>query len=175
MEHKIRTLGSLFSPSISVDLDEIKQNQTRTTCRLVIRHPSAVIIIPFLNDEEILVVHQFRYALNQETIELPAGKLNPGETPLQAARRELMEETGYTAGRFEKLLFYGPAIGYSDEIIHIFVARDLTGSDTPYDDREINRVQPLELNVLKKMITDGAILDGSTMTALAVYEWMKKE
>ena len=171
-ESKIRTLGTLYANSFHADLDEVQRSRG-TARRLVIRHPSAVILIPVAGPEgEVLVVTQYRYPLGIESVELPAGKLDPGEDPETAARRELVEETGYEAGRLKKLMSFAPAVGYSDEIIHIYVAEDLTPAQSGRDEEEITRVEKLPISRLKQMILDGRIIDGTTIVALAAYEWM---
>ena len=105
-------------------------------------------------------------------MELPAGKIDSGETPEATARRELMEETGHEAGRMEQVFVFGPSVGYSDELIYVFVARDLQPLDTSPDDREIMRVDRVRLSDLKKMVLDGRIIDGTTIVTLAAFEWL---
>ncbi|MFH1138766.1 MAG: NUDIX hydrolase [Pseudomonadota bacterium] len=173
MEKKIRTLGVLNGSSFSVELDEVRRG-VGTTRRLAVRHPSAVVVAPLLPGDKTLLVRQFRYPLGVETLEFPAGKLNPGEDPAAAARRELEEETGYRAGGLERLLSFAPSLGYSDEIIHIFTAYDLEPGGTAPDQDEIAGSIIVEFGRLKKMILEKQIIDGSTITALAVYEWSSR-
>jgi ADP-ribose pyrophosphatase len=172
MEKKVCTLGTLFARSYAVDLDEVRKAGGQRTRRLVVRHPAAVVIVPLVSDDEALVVFQHRYAMDLETIEFPAGKLDPGESPEGAAFRELAEETGYRAGELTRLLSYAPAVGYSTEIIHVFVAHGLEPDDTTPDEGEISRVEVIKLSKLKEMILDGEVVDGMTIVALAIYEWM---
>jgi ADP-ribose pyrophosphatase len=172
MERKVRTLGSLWAKSFYVELDEVQRTSGELSRRLVIRHPSAVVVIPVLDSGEILTVGQYRYAMERETLELPAGKIDPGEDPETTAHRELLEETGYRAGSWKKLLSFAPSLGYSTEIIHVFVARDLTPTGTTPDEDEIIKVRPFTKDALKAMIADGRLIDGTTMVALAAYEWL---
>ncbi|MEW6267521.1 MAG: NUDIX hydrolase [Thermodesulfobacteriota bacterium] len=171
METKIRTLGVLNARSFSVDLDEVQRQGDSITRRLVIRHPSAVAVVPLIGADEVLVVAQFRYAMGRELIEFPAGKLDPGEEPATAASRELAEETGYRAGRLDRLLSFAPSVGYSNEIIHVYLARDLTPSGNGPDEAEISKVETMKLARVKQMILSGEIIDGVTILALAAYEW----
>ena len=99
MEKKIRTLGTLFAKSFYVELDEVGRPSGSTGLRLAVRHPSAVSIVPVLPAGETLLVAQHRYPADRETLEFPAGKLNPGEDPEAAAFRETAEETGHRPGR----------------------------------------------------------------------------
>ena len=171
METKIKTLGILHAKSFSAELDQVGRGSGETTQRIVIRHPSAVVVIPVLEDGRTLLVRQHRYALGRETLEFPAGKLDPGEDPEKTAFRELAEETGRRAGRLTRLLSFAPSIGYSTEIIHIFLAHELTVLDQVPDEDEISAVVEMPLAELKEMILAGKIIDGTTMLALAVYEW----
>lgn len=171
MEKKIRTLGVLTAKSFSADLDEVDRGAGGTGLRLVVRHPSAVVVVPLLGPSEVMMVAQYRYALGRETIEFPAGKLDPGEEPEEAARRELAEETGHRAAILKRLLSFAPSIGYSTEIIHVFAARNLERLETAPDEDEIARVLPMDLSRLRELIRKGEIIDGTTMLALAVCEW----
>lgn len=164
-------MGVLHARSFSADLDEVDPGDGQTKRRLVIRHPSAVVVIPLLSPEQVLLVTQYRYAMGRNSIEFPAGKIDPGETPEAAALRELTEETGYRAGTWRKLSAFAPSVGYSTEIIHVFLAQELTRTETKPDEHEIIRVETAPLARLKEMILAGEIIDGTTMLALAVYEW----
>jgi len=133
-------------------------------------HPEAAAIIPLLSDKEILMVRQFRYALGRETLEIPAGKLDPGETPEQCIRRELLEETGYEAGKIEWVYTYAPALGYSNELIHIYSGHDLKKAGTAIDEKEISSVEKISLEQLKSMIREKLIVDGKTLLGLS---WLR--
>jgi ADP-ribose pyrophosphatase len=105
-------------------------------------HPGASAILALADDGRVLIERQFRYAMQQVYIEIPAGKIDPGETPLQTARRELLEETGYTAKQWALLTRIHPAIGFTNEIIDIFVARELGARET----RNLDHGELLEID-----------------------------
>jgi len=171
VEKKAKCLGRLVAHSFYVDLDRVETNQGGFKDRLVIRHPSAVSVIALTEADEALLVRQHRYAVDQVTLEFPAGKLEQGETPEDAARRELLEETGFEAAEWTRLLAFAPAGGYSDEIIHVFVARKLTRSAEEPEGDEILGVETLPLAEVKALAREGKILDGTTIVSLAAYDW----
>lgn len=173
MEKRITTLASLRTRSFSAHLDEVILRDGHTGKRMRIDHPEAAAVVPFVSEDEILMVRQYRYALGKETLEIPAGKLDPGETPEACVRRELREETGYEAGEFTFLYTYAPAIGYSNERIHIYSARRLRKKKTKVDEREISAVEKHSLGRLKEMAKKGRIEDGKTLLGLffAGMDW----
>jgi len=136
--------------------------------RVRIDHPEAAAVLPFLSDREILLVRQYRYALGRETLEIPAGKLDPSEKPEECAGRELLEETGYEAGSLTLLYTYAPAIGYSNELIHIYAGRNLRKLQNEIDQREISAVESFTVEEISSMIRQGRIIDGKTLIGLAV-------
>ena len=166
MEKRITTLARLSTRSFSASLDEVLLRDGGTGKRMKIDHPEAAAVVPFVSDEEILMVRQYRYALGKETLEIPAGKLDPGETPEACVRRELLEETGFEAGHLTFLYTYAPAIGYSNELIHIYSARHLKKRRKKVDEREISSVQIYSLRRLRKMMKRGRLVDGKTLLAL---------
>jgi ADP-ribose pyrophosphatase len=166
MEEKIITLASLRTHSFSAHLDEVLFRDGSVGKRMKIDHPEAAAVVPFVSDEEILMVRQYRYALGKETLEIPAGKMDPGETPEVCVRRELWEETGYEADEFTFLYTYAPAIGYSNERIHLYSARRLRKKETNVDGREISAVETHSLEGLKEMMKKGLIEDGKTLLGL---------
>ena len=167
MEKKIRTIATLNAHSFSVSLDDVLLQNGASGRRIKLDHPEAAAIIPFLSEEHLLMVRQFRYALGKETLEIPAGKMDQGEKPEECARRELLEETGFEADLFQLVLTYAPAIGYSNELIHIFSARQLRKINAEVDEREIASVEKVSLVELKDMVGRGLIEDGKTLLALS--------
>ncbi len=168
METKRRTLGSLHAPSFNAHLDEIQRQDGQIGQRIWIDHPAAIAIIPFLTDSTILLVKQYRYAIGKETLEIPAGKVDPGETPDEAVYRELLEETGYDADHIEQVRSYYPAIGYSNEIIHLYKARGLHQQSGIVDTAEISSLEVVTLESLRSRVRSGQIMDGKTMLALGL-------
>lgn len=138
--------------------------------RDVLRHPGAVAIIALTDDNKIVLVHQYRTALEQVTLEIPAGKLDAGENPEHAARRELVEETGYEAERMAFLGCMAPAVGYSDEILHLYMAMGLHFTGASPDDDEFIHVDLVDLGEMVDQVLDGRIIDSKTMVAVLLCD-----
>lgn len=136
-----------------------------------IHHDGAAAVIPVREDGKILMVRQYRNALERETLEIPAGKLDaPGEPGIQCASRELEEETGYRSDRLERLLTLRTTVAFCDERIEIFLARDLIPSKQHLDENEYVQVEAYTLDELKQMIFGGKIEDSKTIAAILAYE-----
>lgn len=134
-------------------------------------HPGAVIIIPVLDDGKILFERQFRYPLNRIFIELPAGKIDPGEDLLLTGQRELLEETGFEAADWVYLGLQHPCIGYSTEVIHIFLARGLISGPPSRDEDEALQLFAMSIEEALSMIQSGELTDGKTIVSLM---WAEK-
>lgn len=137
-----------------------------TTTLDVIHHPGSSAIVPLLPDDQVVMIKQYRQSLRQFLWEIPAGTLDPGENPLECARRELIEEAGYQANHFEKLTEIVPAPGYTDERIHIFLATDLAPVPQNLDKDEVLEVALLPLDETLAMIRDGRIQDALTVIGI---------
>ncbi len=170
MEERIRTLGVLHAAHFSAQLDTVRLRTGRLTERIKVDHPVAAAVVPFVDSTHILMVRQWRYAIGQETLEIPAGKADPGEDVEVCANRELAEETGYRAARFLHLFKYFPAIGYSNEIIRIYAASNLARVETLREEDEISRVEVLPIVRVYDMIVDGSIRDGKTVIGLSLFK-----
>lgn len=168
MEKKIQTIGTLHTHSFSAQLDEVILGDGTVGTRMMIEHPEAAAIIPFISENEIIMVRQFRYAFGRETLEIPAGKVDPGEPVEECAGRELLEETGYEAAEIKFVCTYAPAVGYSNELIHIFSAGNLKKVSDKIDEREILSVETVGFEKVKGLIREGHILDGKTLVGLSL-------
>ncbi len=134
----------------------------------VIRHPGASLAVPVLDDGRVVILRQYRFAVACRLLEFPAGTLDPGEDPLSTMERELQEETGYAASRWQDLGAMLPCPGYSDEVIHLFLAQGLTALEQPPagDDDEDLEVLLMEPAQLDAVIASGdEALDGKSVTA----------
>ncbi|MBI5722869.1 MAG: NUDIX hydrolase [Planctomycetes bacterium] len=134
----------------------------------------AAVILPILGDGQAVLIRNFRFAVDENLYELPAGMVDKGESPLEAAGRELAEETGYRAGRIEKLGEFFCAPGTSDELMHIYLAEELAGGPQDLEDYEQITVHAFSQDKLKAMIMEGKIRDAKTIAGLALY-WMRRD
>ena len=134
----------------------------------VIRHPGAAAIVALKDPETVLLLRQYRYAVEQYLWEVPAGTLAEGENPLQCAKRELLEETGFDADNWEPLGRIIPLPAYSDEIIHIFLAHGLTHLTQALDQDEILKVHAVPLKEIDSMIMREEIKDSKSISALTL-------
>jgi ADP-ribose pyrophosphatase len=136
----------------------------------IIRHPGASAIVPISDAGEVILIRQYRHAVGVFIWEIPAGTLNKGETPLACARRELVEETGFSAQVFAELGQIVPVPGYSDERIHLFLAKGLGLAKQNLDSDELLDVHHVPLNEAIEMIKRGEIVDGKTIAGLLLAE-----
>lgn len=132
-----------------------------------IQHPGAAVMLPIADNGDIIVIRQFRPALNKWLLELPAGTMEEGESALDCAQRELEEETGYSASEYIALGQLTPMAGFCDEIQHLFIARHLEKTQRyQCDDDEEIEVEPLSVKTLERYIVEGKITDAKTLSAL---------
>lgn len=132
----------------------------------VIRHPGASAIVPVSDGNKLILIKQFRHSVGDYIWEIPAGTLDPDETYLECAQRELVEETGFSANTWQKLGEIIPVPGYSDERIRIFLATELAPAEQDLDKDEVLAVHEIRIDDAVDMIRKGAILDGKTITGL---------
>ena len=140
--------------------------QNGTSTREIVEHNGGSVIAAVTNDNKIVMVRQFRKPFDKAILEVPAGKLDGDEDPAEAALRELSEETGYTAGKLEKLNEFYPSVGYTTEVLHIYLATELTPGATHPDENEVLEVMEMDLEDVYGMIMDGKIHDGKTIAAV---------
>jgi len=169
MEETLRTLAVLKARHFSARLDSVRLRTGKLTERIKIDHPEAAAILAFPDPQNILMVRQWRYAIGCETLEIPAGKVDPGEAVEACAGRELYEETGYRASRFTEIFNYYPAIGYANEVIRIFLATGLERVSDREDKDEISRVEVVGLDDILGRIMRGEIRDGKTVIGLSLF------
>jgi ADP-ribose pyrophosphatase len=151
---------------INLRVDSVQLPSGREGKREIVEHKGAVCVVPLLPDGRVIMVRQFRKPCEEELLEIPAGGLNPGEDPAECARRELTEETNHAAGKITLLFSFYLAPGYSTELIHCYLAEDLSHAEgTPDEDENLN-VEIYTLDELMAMCDDGRIKDAKTLAAL---------
>lgn len=156
---------------IKVRKDHAQLPDGSVSTREYITHPGAVAILAMLDNGNLVMERQFRYAPQREFIELPAGKIDPGEDPLLTAQRELLEETGYVAKEWVHLATAWPCIGYADERMEYYLARGLTLQQRQLDEGEFLEVFELSLADTVEWIRQGKINDSKTIVGLF---WLEK-
>ncbi len=149
-----------------VKRDAVRLPNGNVSHREYVTHPGAVVVVPLLPDGRVVLERQYRYPLRQVFIELPAGKIDPDEDVINTGQRELLEETGYIAHDWIKLGVQHPCIGYSNEVIHIYLANGLVAGEHHRDDDEMLEVFDLKLEDCLAMIQRGEITDSKTIAAL---------
>ena len=146
--------------------DAIRLPNGQEALREVVDHPGGVCVVALDGQNRVLLVRQFRYPYMKILREIPAGKLEYGEDPREAAIRELREETGAVAGRFQSLGELYPSPGYCGEIIHMYLAQDLSFGETDLDEDEFLTLERVPFDELVKEVLDGGIRDAKTMAAV---------
>jgi len=162
-EEKLRTPIFRITEDHAIDPDGFEIR------RAIVQHGGSAVMLPFDEKKRILLVRQYRLPARRFLWELPAGRLDPGETPLKTARRELQEETGYRAKKWKKLVSFYPSPGFLAERMTIFSATDLTPGEPHNMDDERITVRWFTARELEKMIADGGIADGKTIIGFLVW------
>lgn len=158
--------GRIFN----VDRLNVKMPDGRVAIRDVVRHPGAVAIVALTEDGRICLVRQYRTALGRVTVEIPAGKLDPGEDPLECANRELLEETGMEAEKIAFLTTIATSDGFCDELIHIYMATGLSFTQSSPDADEFINVDLVPLGELVDAVLDGRIEDAKTVVGALICD-----
>ena len=159
---------------LKIDRDRVRLPNGRETTLEMVRHPGASAVVPFITPDEILLVRQFRYATGGFILEVPAGTLNAGEAPEACARREVQEEAGHRAGRLVPLASIYTTPGFTDEVIHLWAAYDLTAVGQNLDPDEVLSVERLPLAEAITQIARGGIVDSKTICALLLVDRMAR-
>jgi ADP-ribose pyrophosphatase len=155
---------------VTLNIDRVQLPNGETVDLETIRHPGAAAVVPVKDDGTVVLIRQFRHAAGGFIYEIPAGKLQPGEAPLQCASRELEEEIGYRASSFKLLVSILTAPGFADEVIHIYRGTGLTKGRQRLDRDEVLEVVEMKLAEAVRKIEDGTIRDAKTIVGLqAVY------
>jgi ADP-ribose pyrophosphatase len=156
--------------AVNFNVDEITLPDGKRATREYVDHPGAVAVLPFVDKDRIILVRQYRYPVKERTYEIPAGKLDKGESILSCVKREMQEETGYKPHNIKKLLSYWPTPAFSNEIIHIFTASGLTRSALTPDEDEFIEAVVLPFEKTLAMIKSGTIKDSKTVIALLAWK-----
>lgn len=156
---------------LKVSRDRVSLPNGATTYREYIKHPGAVVVLAILDDGSVLLERQFRYPMGRVLIELPAGKIDAGEDTLACAKRELQEETGYTASDWQFVTTIHNAIAYSDEHLDLFLARGLTAGPAKLDEGEFLETFNATLPEMLDMVRNGQITDVKTIIGAF---WLEK-
>lgn len=155
---------------INVELMTVTLPDGRQATRDIVRHPGASAVIALNEKGEMYMVRQFRKPLEAESLEIPAGKLDHGEDPLECARRELKEETGLSAGRLKHIVSIHSTPGFSDEVLHLYAALNLFEGDSCADADEFISTERYSVPQLLDMILDGRITDAKTIIGVFLAE-----
>ncbi|HYU10247.1 MAG TPA: NUDIX hydrolase [Gemmatimonadales bacterium] len=156
---------------INLDVDAVRFPDGSTGELEIVRHPGAAAVVPFASDPHgddptVLLIQQYRYATNGSLLEIPAGRLDPGEDPEVCGRRELLEEVGVTAGRLERLTTIWTTPGFTDERIHLFWASELSAGKHAREPDEFIEVIPKPLSEALQLVRSGVITDAKTALSL---------
>ena len=146
--------------------DKVTIHSGGTSYREIVEHNGGAVAVPITAEGKVVMVRQYRKALERPVLELPAGKIEKGEEPLQTIIRELAEETGYTAGNLEFLTAFYPSVGYTNEVLYIYLATDLTPGPTNYDDHEAMDMLEVDFEEAHNMVVRGEIRDAKTMLGI---------
>lgn len=173
VEKTIKTETIYQGKVIHLHLEEVQLPNGKTASREIVRHPGAVAVIAITPQDKMIFVRQFRKPLDKVILEIPAGKLEKAEDPLECAKRELFEETGYQAGEMSFVHKFYTSPGFADELLYIYEGTNLTAGVAKPDEDEFVDLVELSLDEAFERIESGEIIDAKTI--LAVYHWQNKK
>lgn len=159
---------------INLRCDEVTV-QNGTSMREIVEHNGGAVLAAVTDEGKLVMVRQYRKAAKRVMLEVPAGKIDPGESAETTAKRELKEETGYTAGKIKFLMQFYPSVGYSEEILYLYLCTDLTPGETNFDENEAIDIEEYEINRLHKMVMDGDVQDAKTIIAIMTVKNLLEE
>lgn len=168
--HETLLTGKIFG----VQRQTYEYGDAEPIVREVVVHPGAVVIVPRVDDGRFVMIRNYRHAVGEDLLELPAGTLEKNEAPLAAAGRELEEETGYVAGRLEPFIEFYSSPGICTELMRSYIATDLTQTRQRLEADERIRVEIVDAQTLRRNLCDGTIRDGKTIAILGAY-FLKRE
>ena len=164
---------SVFEGRIfDVRVDTVLMPDGSQLTREVVAHPGAVAIVPINDDSEVILVRQYRYPAGQRLLEVPAGTLEPDESPDVTAQRELQEEIGFASRNLRALGGFYASPGFCTEFIYLYLARDLVPSKLPEDEDEDINVEPVPLSRVDQLIRHGEIQDGKSIAGLLMAQYL---
>lgn len=168
-EETIKTQKIYDGKVVNLFLDEVKCPNQNIAQREIVKHPGGVCVLAFDDKERVILEKQYRYAFDEIVYELPAGKLEKGENPLDAAKREFEEETGFKVCKIESMGCIYPTCGYSNEIIYLFYASKIEKGTIRLDDDEDIEIIYVNIDELLKMIKENKIKDSKTICLISKY------
>lgn len=158
---------------ITMQVDTVKLPNGDQATREIVRHPGAVAVLAVTDEERVVLVRQYRKPCDRVLLEIPAGKLEPGEEPLACAKRELLEETGYKAKEWIHLHSMFTSPGFADEYIHLYAAKELTPGDQQLDNDEFLNVLEVAPGEVEQLMERQEVADAKTITALYWWMWQR--
>ena len=171
IEKKISSEYVFDGTLLHVRRDTVHLPNGKEAVREWVHHPGAAAVLPVLPNGNVILVCQYRYPIERVTLEVPAGKLDAeGEDPLHCARRELSEETGYTAEQYNKLAMIATTVGFSNEYIHLYLAQNLSAGVQHTDEDEFVNVVQMPFSEALTMVKTGEIIDSKTIISLMMAE-----
>lgn len=175
LPYQIESSHSIFKGArFNVCVNKVFFEEDHVYEQEVIEHPGAVVILPLLDKETVVMIQNERYAVNEQLWELPAGTLEKGEQPLETAKRELVEETGYSANQMEALLRFYSTPGFCTENMYVYLATGLSSVGQHLDDSEKISVHSFSWNRVLEMISDNSICDAKTIASLLYYQQFRR-
>ncbi|MGL5257539.1 MAG: NUDIX hydrolase [Proteocatella sp.] len=161
---------------LSLRVDEVRINEDKTSIREIVSHGGAVCAVGVTSENKILLVKQYRKSFESEMIEVPAGKLDPGELPESAVIREFKEETGYDVENVKYMTTFNTSPGFSNEVVHLYFLDATVQGDTDFDEDEDIEILEHSLEEIKDMIYKREIVDAKTILGVMMYsDYIKKE
>lgn len=158
---------------VSLKVDDVRLPDGNNGFREYVKHPGAAAVLAITDEKNVVLVRQYRYPVQQELVEIPAGKLESGEDPLECAQRELEEETGYQAKNFELLAKYYPNVGYSTEILYLYLATDLQKTYSQPEQEEFLEVVEYDRDKIKKILNKQTFIDSKTLIAFLFLQQLE--